>query len=186
MVPSITSITPIFLYSSSSKPPLYWKKKHCSSLIEMNRRKTYIKLHHFHVMMHKEHTAGKKENWPGPAPKPGERQSSQVDHQMSSQVDHQSVDHQWITSQSSQVDHQWITGGSPVQSAGSPVSGSPVDHQSVQSGGSPVNGSPVDHQSVQSGGSPKVAALFSATNLSTNIIELLQLHDTIRIKWNYA
>ena len=40
--------------------------------------------------------------------------------------------------------------------------------------------------SKQSGRSPKVAALFSATNFSSNIIELLQLHDTIQIKWNYA
>ena len=37
----------------------------------------------------------------------------------------------------------------------------------------------------QSGRSPKVVALFSATNFSSNIIELLQLHDTIQIKWNY-
>ena len=40
--------------------------------------------------------------------------------------------------------------------------------------------------SKQSGRSPKVVALFSATNFSSNIIELLQLHDTIQIKWNYA
>ena len=33
----------------------------------------------------------------------------------------------------------------------------------------------------QSGGSPKVVALFSATNFSSYIIELLQLHDTIQI-----
>ena len=33
----------------------------------------------------------------------------------------------------------------------------------------------------QSGRSPKVVALFSATNFSSNIIELLQLHDTIQI-----
>ena len=33
----------------------------------------------------------------------------------------------------------------------------------------------------QSGISPKVVALFSATNFSSNIIELLQLHDTIQI-----
>ena len=33
---------------------------------------------------------------------------------------------------------------------------------------------------------PKVVALFSATNFSSNIIELLQLHDTIQIKWIYA
>ena len=38
----------------------------------------------------------------------------------------------------------------------------------------------------QSGRSPKVVALFSATNFSSNIIELLQLHDIIQIKWNYA
>ena len=38
----------------------------------------------------------------------------------------------------------------------------------------------------QSGRSPKVVALFSATNFSSNIIELLQLHDTIQIKCNYA
>ena len=38
----------------------------------------------------------------------------------------------------------------------------------------------------QSGGSPKVVALFSATNFSNYIIELLQLHDTIQIKRNYA
>ena len=38
----------------------------------------------------------------------------------------------------------------------------------------------------QSGRSPKVVAPFSATNFSSYIIELLQLHDTILIKWNYA
>ena len=38
----------------------------------------------------------------------------------------------------------------------------------------------------QSERSPKVVALFSATNFSSYIIELLQLHDTIQIKWNYA
>ena len=32
----------------------------------------------------------------------------------------------------------------------------------------------------QSGRSPKVVALFSATNFSSNIIELIQLHDTIQ------
>ena len=37
-----------------------------------------------------------------------------------------------------------------------------------------------------SGRSPKVVALFSATNFSSFIIELLQLYDTIQIKWNYA
>ena len=38
----------------------------------------------------------------------------------------------------------------------------------------------------QSGRSPKVVALSSATNFSSYIIELLQLHDTIQIQWNYA
>ena len=38
----------------------------------------------------------------------------------------------------------------------------------------------------QSGRSPGVVALFSATKFSSNIIELLQLHDTIQIKLNYA
>ena len=38
----------------------------------------------------------------------------------------------------------------------------------------------------QSGRSPKPVALFSATNFSSYIIELFQLHDTIQIKWNYA
>ena len=38
----------------------------------------------------------------------------------------------------------------------------------------------------QPGRSPKVVALFSATHFSSNIIELLQLHDTIPIYWNYA
>ena len=38
----------------------------------------------------------------------------------------------------------------------------------------------------QSGRAPKVVALFSATNFSSYIIELLQLHDTIQIEWNYA
>ena len=37
----------------------------------------------------------------------------------------------------------------------------------------------------QSGRSPKVVALFSATYFSSNFIELLQLHDTIEIKWSY-
>ena len=37
-----------------------------------------------------------------------------------------------------------------------------------------------------SGRSPKVIALVSATNFSGYIIELLQLHDTIQIRWNYA
>ena len=40
--------------------------------------------------------------------------------------------------------------------------------------------------SYQSSRSPKVVALFSATNFSNNIIELLQLYDAIQIKWNYA
>ena len=38
----------------------------------------------------------------------------------------------------------------------------------------------------QTGRSPKVVALFSATNFSSYIIKLLQLHDKIQIKWNYA
>ena len=38
----------------------------------------------------------------------------------------------------------------------------------------------------QSGRSPKVVALFSATNFSSHVIELLQLHDAIQIKFNYA
>ena len=38
----------------------------------------------------------------------------------------------------------------------------------------------------QPGRSPKVVALFSATNFSSYIIELLQLYDTIQIKWSYA
>ena len=38
----------------------------------------------------------------------------------------------------------------------------------------------------QSGRSPEVVALFSATNFSSYIIELLQLHDTIQIELNYA
>ena len=38
----------------------------------------------------------------------------------------------------------------------------------------------------QLGRSPKVVALFSATNFSSYIIELLQLHDTIHIKCNFA
>ena len=37
----------------------------------------------------------------------------------------------------------------------------------------------------QSGRSPKVVALFSATNFSSYTVELLQLHDTIQIKWNF-
>ena len=40
--------------------------------------------------------------------------------------------------------------------------------------------------SEQSGRSPKVVALFSATNFSSYIIELLQLYDTLQIEWNYA
>ena len=39
---------------------------------------------------------------------------------------------------------------------------------------------------LQSGRSPKVVALFSATNFSSYIIELLQLQDAIQIQWNYA
>ena len=38
----------------------------------------------------------------------------------------------------------------------------------------------------QSGRTPEVVALFSAASFSSNIIELLQLHDTIKITWNYA
>ena len=38
----------------------------------------------------------------------------------------------------------------------------------------------------QSGRSPKVVALFSATNFSSYIIKLSQLHDTVQIKWNFA
>ena len=38
----------------------------------------------------------------------------------------------------------------------------------------------------QSDRSAKVIAPFSATNFNSYIIELLQLHDTIQIKWNYA
>ena len=38
----------------------------------------------------------------------------------------------------------------------------------------------------QSGTSPKAVALFSATNSSSYKIELLQLHDTIQIKWNFT
>ena len=40
--------------------------------------------------------------------------------------------------------------------------------------------------SKQSGRSPKVVKLFSATNFSSYIIELLQLQDAIQIQWNYA
>ena len=40
--------------------------------------------------------------------------------------------------------------------------------------------------SYQSGRSRKVVALISATYFSSYIIELLQLHDTIQIQWNYA
>ena len=43
-----------------------------------------------------------------------------------------------------------------------------------------------DDDNYQSGRSPKEVALFSATNLSSYIIELLQLHDIIQIKWNYT
>ena len=38
----------------------------------------------------------------------------------------------------------------------------------------------------QSGRSPKVVALFSATNFSSYIIDLLQLRDAIQIKWKYT
>ena len=38
----------------------------------------------------------------------------------------------------------------------------------------------------QSGRSPTVEALFSATNFNSYIIELLQLHITIQMKWNHA
>ena len=38
----------------------------------------------------------------------------------------------------------------------------------------------------QSGRSPKVVKHFSTTNYSSYIIELLQLHDTIQIKWHYT
>ena len=38
----------------------------------------------------------------------------------------------------------------------------------------------------QSSRSPKVVVFFSATNFSSYIIELLQLHDSIQIKCNYA
>ena len=45
---------------------------------------------------------------------------------------------------------------------------------------------PLKQYGDQSGRSPKVVAFFSATNFSSNIRELLQLHDTIKFKWNYA
>ena len=48
------------------------------------------------------------------------------------------------------------------------------------------NGQIIQAEVHQSGRSPKVVALFSATNFSSYIIELLQLHDKIQIKWNYA
>ena len=41
-------------------------------------------------------------------------------------------------------------------------------------------------QNKQSGRSPKVVALFSATNFTSYIINLLQLQDAIQIQWNYA
>ena len=41
-------------------------------------------------------------------------------------------------------------------------------------------------ESKQSGRSPKAVALFTAANYSSYNIELLQLHDTIQIKWQYA
>ena len=43
-----------------------------------------------------------------------------------------------------------------------------------------------EHNHNQSGRSPNVVAFFSANNFSSHILELLQLHDTIQIKWNYA
>ena len=46
-------------------------------------------------------------------------------------------------------------------------------------GAAPTGDAPTTTE--QSGRSPKVVALFSATNFSSNIIELLQLHDTIQI-----
>ena len=44
----------------------------------------------------------------------------------------------------------------------------------------------LSHHSKQSGVSTKAVALFSATNFSNYILEFLQLHDTIKISWNYA
>ena len=44
----------------------------------------------------------------------------------------------------------------------------------------------VKHRVKQSGRSPKVIALFSATNISNFILELLQLHDAIKFEWKYA
>ena len=52
-------------------------------------------------------------------------------------------------------------------------------------GGQWIDGQ-LDGHSHQSGRSPKVVALFSATNFSSYIIELLQLQDAIQIQWNYA
>ena len=40
---------------------------------------------------------------------------------------------------------------------------------------------PADKPIEQSGRTPKVVAIFSATNFSSYIIELLQLRDTIKI-----
>ena len=50
----------------------------------------------------------------------------------------------------------------------------------------PAYNTPLPQTPYQSGRSPKVVALFSSTNFSSNIIESLQLSDTIQIKWNYA
>ena len=44
----------------------------------------------------------------------------------------------------------------------------------------------IEAASNQSGRSPKVVALFSATNFSSYIIELLKLHGAIQIKLNHA
>ena len=41
-------------------------------------------------------------------------------------------------------------------------------------------------ETMQTPFSSQVVALISATNFSSYIIELLQLLDTIQIKWNYA
>ena len=44
----------------------------------------------------------------------------------------------------------------------------------------------ISGKSYQSGRPPKVAALFSATNISSNIVWLLQLHDTIQTKSHFC
>ena len=44
----------------------------------------------------------------------------------------------------------------------------------------------LEHNTNYPGRSPKIVALFSATNFSCYILELLQLHDTMQIKLNYA